>query len=76
MTAPLAGPSAGANERRTRAASVAKRASSQPADRADDAGANAAPDRPRRRDLDAGDRALGDEGEQGVDVVRRRGSRA
>ena len=32
MTAPLAGPSAGANERRTRAASLAKRASSQPAD--------------------------------------------
>ena len=72
MTAPLAGPSAGANDSRTRGASVAKRASSQPAVAPTTPARDAAPDRPSaRRDLDARDRALGEEGEQGIDVVRR-----
>ena len=47
ITAPLARPSAGANARWTRAASVAKRASIQPGGRGNDAGADAAPDRSR-----------------------------
>ena len=73
MTAPLAGPSAGANERRTRAASGTKRASSQPRRR----GADDAPARTLRRidaavdDLDAGDRALGEKASSARDVVRR-----